>query len=443
MKYMLKRIIIGVAIGTILFVIKGGNVFASSIYLNNSQSVVADMSFDVCNINNDNDNMICTNAFNKSLSLKSNNTTTLYSNIDKDIFLKSFNMSATFNNGDIQASTYGSITNPMYTLFYSTSTTGYTRNKKLQINFMPVYVKMTMQDDTVCEITDNVGFDFQSGSRTTYPYWQVPTNCRSKYLKQIDIIFQSGYNYTGNTSILDNQVNDSSWSYQTWLSNNKNNTYLLWWHNQNITIQSSVNNLQLYFGSSGFGSNKINNSYSITDQEINKNLAQLEKEKYLASLGGTDLGPDTPSSGDYTKIDDKVLNITAGLGSAMGGGDFNSFLSALVLKPIQELQFVIRNDNVSADGETISCPTINVPFKVDHTTNVQIFGMTLPCMSDLYEQIPYVGLATASSAWGFSVLRLWHIVLMGYLYYLLVLTWVNLIKYTFTASKSEIEVVEL
>ena len=444
MKYMLKRIFIGVAIGTILFIIKGGNVFAASIYLYNAQSVVGDMSFDVCNINNDSESMICTNAFNKSLSLKSSNYTTLYTNIDKDIFLKSFSISATFGNGEIQASTYGNITNPMYTIFNSTSTTGYVWNKKLQVNFMPVYVKMTMQDDTICEITDNIGYDFQSGSRTTYPYWQVPSSCRSKWLKQIDIIFQSGYNYTGSTSILEDEVNDSSWSNQTWLNNNKNNTYLLWWHNQNIVLKSSVANLQLYFGSNGYGSSKINNSYTITDQEINENLAQLEKEKYLASLGGTDLGPSSPSQDNYTQIENGITSIQVETSSALNDVQFADFLSALTQKPILELMYMVRSDNVDSSTNVISCPSIYLPFKVNRSDGTVTYGMQLPCIRDYLEQIPYVGTTnTNANAFGFNLIYIYQLLLTGWLTYLLILTWLNLIKYTATRSSSEIEVLEL
>ena len=432
MKYMLKKIFIGVAIGTILFIIKGGNVFASSVNLYNASSIVGTMSFDLCTTQND--NLLCIDGFTKSLNLKSSNTTRIYTNTGKDIMLKSFSMSFSIDPSAMYVSgSYFALTSPMTDLFYN-----FESNKKLQTNFMPVYVKMTMVDDTECEITDNVGYDFSSGSRRTYPYWKTPSACMSKYLKKVDIIFQSGYNYSGSNDILSDIENDSNWTSSEWLSHNKNNTYLLWWHNQNIVLKSDVGNLQLYNGS-GWGSSKVNNTYTIEEQEINENLAKLEKEKYFASLGGTDLGPDSPSQSNYDDIEDKITDVQLDLSSATSSTQFTDFLNALTQKPIVELLYLIRND--PTDDTTVSCGiTPYIPFKVNHNNDTSVYGMNLPCVSDYLEDIPYM---YGWNAFGFGVINIYQMLLSAYLTYLLILTWLNLIKYTITRSSSEIEVIEL
>lgn len=451
MKYMLKRIFIGVAIGTILFLIKGGNVFAASnykyLYDFDTKSVNAD--FDICEHNDY--NSLCINGFSKSFSFNRNNQNyiTLYVNNDKVIGLRNFSVSFVNNNSDLMIYRYGNLTYNLQYFFDSTSSTGRDSNRLFLNNFLS-YVKITTQDNVVCEITNNIGVNVSTSYNppALLPYFEVPSECRSKYLKQIDFIFQSGYNYTGSNNIFNPIEYESGMSNQNYINTNRNNTYLLSWGisdktNKNVVFKGNFNNAQLYFNSSNnyVGTTPILQTYTITDQEINENLAELNKQIYFASLGGTDLGPNMPSSENQDDVNNSILGLSSQIGTSLSTASFQDFLSALIQKPISELLWVIRTDNVDSENKIIKCPTIYLPFKVNHNNHTSEYGMYLPCMSNIYGQIPYVMSYNYDGTFG--LVTIYHIVLHGYLYYLLVLTWLNLVKYTVTRSSSEIEVLEL
>lgn len=452
MKYMLKRIFIGVAIGTILFLIKGGNVFAatSSKYLYNFNTKVATMSFDICDHNDY--NSLCINGFNKTVTLTSNSDyKVLYSNSDKVIGLKTFGVSLVSNSSDQLIYRYGQLTSNINLFFNNNQNSGADTNR-LRTNEFLSYVKIITQDNIEC-ISTNLGASLgtaSTGGYNLYPTFEVPTECRGKYLKELDILWQSGYNYTGSSNIFNPIDYQSGDNQTTFLSKNRNNTYLLSWGitqkeiNHNVTISQNLNNVMVYFNSNsvGYGSSLITNTYTEEEQQINENLAQLEKEKYFASLGGTNLGPEFPNSDQFSEISDGYEELDSDIQQKLNNVYFNDFLTALTQKPIYELMWIVRSDNVGGtNNQTIACPTIYMPFKRDHTTGLDIFGMNLPCMSDLYSQIPYVGESGAGNT--ITIIGIYQLVITGWLTYLLILTWLNLIKYTITKSSSEIEVLEL
>ena len=445
MKYMLKRIFIGVAIGTILFLIKGGNVFAASSSQaidSSSFNAVVLAKYDVCSIS-DSFYALCVNGFEKTYDIYNRNTTIQYANDSNVLGVRELSIDIEFPSGKqptiYQYANFSDISFMFGRQQSDTWKSGYLTRAITSANRFPIYVRLETTDNTICEPT-NFGSSISLSSSSDpqsdvqmQPYFEVPSECRSKSLKKLVITYSPGINYNGpSSSILSQYVADLPFNASNFINTYRNNTYLFIYNK--TSINTIENNISIRFNSSSYPSNW-------SRVEIKENLSKLEKELYLASLGGTDLGPSNASSSEMTKVDNEILSITSGLGTAIGGGDFNSFLSALVLKPIQELQWTIRNDNLTADGSAIACPsTTRLYFSYSRSINDNMnkWSMELPCMSNVYANIPFVGTGQL-----FSLVDTWHIILMGYLYYLLVLTWVNVVKYTFTASKSEIEVVEL
>lgn len=443
MKYYFRRIICGVAIGLILFYCKSCEVHAGSVYLYNlGSSSSLTMSFDVCK--KFDTNYMCVNGFNKSTTLNRSSTyNIIHRNSTDTLALKSFSMYLT-GFDTFQIMRYGSLNSSpsfFHNIFGYNNTSDF---RPFRYNGFLSYVKITTTDNTVCEIDTNLGATFQNTSSEypdIFPYFEVPSSCRGKYLKNIEMVFQSGYNYNGDDIPFTTAKRTDFQDFDSFLSRNKTNTYLALFDKRNITLQPYVGNIQLYFGSSSYGTTTKNQDYTLTSQEIQQNLSELEKQVILAELGGggssDNTGPDEPSSENTQQVKDTIDDVSNVIAGSVSSAGFNDFLTALTQKPIVELQYVANN----LDNPGVYCPNIYIPFMVNRDNNTTRFGTNLPCMSTIYSTIPYVG--GNANNWGFSIISLWHIILHGYLMYLLVLTWLNIVKYTISRNSSEIEVIEL
>ena len=467
MKNMIKRIIVGVAIGTILFIIKGGNVFAACVSQSQFDLIEFHYKFDLCVQSGD--SVVCTPSLEGTTDLKQHIFTEyIYKTKSNEyLALKEFDVNISMSGSNV-IETSGNGFNLLPPEVFFTGLNGYSIGT---IESKEQYYNKTRINQFITEVqySTNNGTDwttqpngrlgqvygtgqFSYNGSTNYYYNLTPWTHLgvSRRITDLKYKYQSGYTYSGSNDIFSMVPLYSSSSsmpnINTYVNNNKSNAYLgVVFPNSTLRIPNYNDLLSGIFSMcTGSNSSVLLKSedfpFTDTDASINSDAAYINKEFIMSS---SFIGSDTPSSEQFNNISSSINTLSSGLNSSLSTFGFQDFLSALIQKPITELQFMIRNENVGGDNNmTIACPTIYLPFKVDHTTGTNIYGMYLPCMSDLYYSIPYVGKSGDTLGQG-SLIGLYQTVLTGFLTYLLVLSWLNIIKHTITNSPSEIEVYEL
>ena len=266
MKYTFRKIFIGVSIGIILMLFKSCEVHAASYrYLYQAQSVVWSADFDICT--EQGNDWVCIDGFNLTKSGFSNESL-YFQNSDKNILMKSFTLTIEWNTAERpKVYEYGTLTENLESFFRVGS--NYANNStKLKANQFLSYVKIITEDNTECQITDNLGASI-TNYRYLYPTFKVPGACRGKMLKSIVLTWQSGYNYSGSKDIVNDLVIPSPFNVNDFISQNKNNTYLLYFPKTDIRkFNGSDMNQQLYFSDSSFyGGTYSQQTYTYQQQQ--------------------------------------------------------------------------------------------------------------------------------------------------------------------------------
>lgn len=468
MKNMIKRIIVGVAIGTILFIIKGGNVFAyDTFYMNMVDSLVIHYNFDICIKTGD--DFLCTEGIEETTDIKQRvGSIPIYTTKDNEyLMLKEFDAEIHLNNQLYGKGVSLPYPDAYFTNLNSKDTDDYNNNPKLNnvlyynnnINYFAYKSSNNATDFTEIPITQlgssNGIIQLATGQNPKYLYSNVPYAWLNsyKYLIQIKYSFQSGYTYNGSANIIKSipyfTSTNTGTTASAFKSQNQNNTYLavvypnktLYLKGSNVHTTGTISSWSI----STPDNNSLGNydvSPTPNETRINESLSTInEKLVVQASVIGTD----TPSDEQYDNISSAINTTTTRFNSILGTFGFQDFLTALIQRPIDNLSDLISSDNIGGNNNmTISCPVIRLNFfsryyQLDHNK----WGMELPCMSDIYSTIPFVGQNSDNITDHLSVIGIYQVVLTGYLTYLLVLSWLNVIKYASTRSASEIEVYEL
>lgn len=470
MKYMLKKIIIGVAIGTLLFIIKGNLAFADTYYYNNFDHIVVDYAFDIC-LKQGND-FLCTDALEGTTDIRGLlNNYIIYSTKENEyLMLKKFNVHLTFKSDNTPILTNNQILLPDTKVYFNNLKYGL-----LNFNNTVVYSSYLKRNDTtVYEPTDNgqvlVSYGVSGSGTSTYishPY--IRTLATNIAVTDITYFLQEGYTYNGPTSIINSVPTYSSLpSRDLFINQNKNNTYLGYVEpNTTLAIlrQPSSGNWNLITNAS-YSSWANYNHISPTEQQIADNMSSLNKEIIMSQVF---LGSDEFTTEETDKVSSSLGSIIAGGSSHLQQTQFTDFLNALISKPIElmtnsaNLDFYSNEGGYHLTGDLCFAPFqqggtnrgfIPIPYK--NTGNYLEDNFQMPCLTrDVYSNLHSRNFSVVGSSSiinvdsttlafeGGSLLSIWLLIQHGILFYLLATTFIGIVKYCIDTKDAEIEVLDL
>lgn len=471
MKYCFKKIFIGVSIALILMMFKSCEVKAWEISDTSKFRININSKFDVCT-QQDSD-YLCINGFdyNYQWSPVQKNIYNLKSN--EYIGLREFNFEVQqIDNGTYTLSSYIFVPGLWYFIANQVDF------NSLQANQYPISALIKTQDGTECNVS-NMGIYGDSSFNNFSPYIQVPTECVGKNFDNLYLIYQPGYNFTGDISTIAHSINYDNIHNVNDFIINRNNTYLALY-----TKTSSYEYIRQRYYQYGIYMNTSNNftssrssqqNLTIADSEVQQKLNELNKEIYVVSSWiGESIFTNTQTTVMENAFTDIADDIDSKVGNVLAGANpstttFSDFINALVYQPIYLLNQSANLDFYDSDGNMTGnlCFSsfqqggtnrgfVPIPFTSDGGTQKRF---QFPCLTrDVYSHIKHVDSSFSysvvgspntfddSNSLGYSsttFMSIWLLIQHGVLYYFLVITFIKVIKYCIDTNKAEIEVLEL
>lgn len=463
MKYMFKRIFIGVAIGVILMSFKSCKAHAFQNYtLSNFSNVIYNMSFDYCKSLNNNPDLVCVDYGTITHDLKTGALDINYVPEGDYMGLKSLSIelvpssTMTFDNSNHfyfgQVMNYGNSYNSIYGL----QGTSDMRLSTFYLNQSLIKADFTLNDDSVVSLegSDEVGTVYIStywnNSYEIYGGGVLPSSLKNKTVKKIILYYQSNTSsYIGPEVFFKTNVPIySSRPIFTDFISQKNNSYLSLFTNQIVQLTGFSNYIFRLGNNSFYG-----NTLTYQQQQINEAFSQLENQLAISQL---QYGSRTPTNEEYDEFTTSITSEWSYLSTSLNTNrNFTAFLEALVNGPIIKLQNSYTNYDIydSSDTYYLAAHTrcVSAPYRIrlwPKDNGTDDFAFNFPCMTDFYKQLHdrnyRYGFFEDQTAYpSISFAYLYAVVLHGWLSYLLVLTYLNLIKDVITPKKHEIEVLEL
>ena len=492
MKYMVKKIIIGVAIGIILMSVRSCKVHADTYGSSYFSSIIVHYKFDVC-LDTGGD-FLCTEGLEDTQNIKNIVATLpIYTpKTNEYLMLKEFDVHLVTDNGVYVSNNYSiNLPSPM-TIF-----NGLNVKSTNDYNNMPRFNNITMYNNFVNYFaykprneTEYISVDSQylgaylgvqqlwlSGS-SIYTYGVTPSVkiTPTSYFYDFQYSLQSGYTYNGSNSIIQAvptyTTNPPSISRTDFLNQYKTNSYLavvypgqsLSW--KKISDLSSTANWSVTTGS--YSTNSIYNiSPSANEVLIQERLADINKELIVnASVIGSDIYGTDQENQFTNAFSNTITNASNNLNSI----GFTSFLNALIVEPV-----ALLNQSASVDfydnGEltgSLCFDTFHqggtnygwIPIPFVDTGNYTTDYFQLPCMTtQVYSNLKsrnshgikngrIIGFgdtpnSSADTLGGISFMPIWLLIQHAVLYVWLTITFVNIVKYCIDTKDSEIEVMDL